>query len=257
MTRLLNNIKDPLAIINETRGKGKGGRGREGLMEEGKKVFKREIAPYLHNLLFLPPALLSDLVNQLILLTDHRDNILAFQKDTDSSLSIILSRVYTDTESDLNHLINTTLIYYDSLNQHNTESLLHSEQSRNASNAVDEYKRLLPQVINIINIVMSNVSEAMDNVDKTDEILENIKVCESVHLVYFDLISLSPSPPQILLQFHYSLLVDITDNINISRSVDGETETVLATARDTANVSALYMYVFNFILILIVYNVYY
>ena len=125
---------------------------------------------------FLPPALLYDLVNQLILLTDHRDSILAFQKDADSSLSIILSRVYTDTESDLNHLINTTLIYYDSLNQHNTDSLLHSEQSRNASNAVNEYKRLLPQVINIINIVMSNVSEAMDNVDKTNEILENIKV---------------------------------------------------------------------------------
>lgn len=189
---------------------------------------------------FLPPALLSDLVNQLILLTDHRDSILAFQKDADSSLSIILSRVYTDTESDLNHLINTTLIYYDSLNQHNTDSLLHSEQSRNASNAVNEYKRLLPQVINIINIVMSNVSEAMDNVDKTDEILENIKVCESVHLVYFDLIS--PSPSQILLQFHSSLLVDITDNINISRSVDNETETVLAAARDTANVSALYVF---------------
>ena len=193
----------------------------------------------------LPPALLSDLVNQLILLTDHRDSILAFQKDADSSLSIILSRIYTDTESDLNHLINTTLIYYDSLNQHNTDSLLHSEQSRNASNAVNEYKRLLPQVINIINIVMSNVSEAMDNVDKTDEILENIKVCESVHLVYFDLISslpLSPSPSQILLQFHYSLLVHITDNINISRSVDNGTETVLSTARDTANVSALYVF---------------
>ena len=189
----------------------------------------------------LPPALLSDLVNQLILLTDHRDSILAFQKDADSSLSIILSRIYTDTESDLNHLINTTLIYYDSLNQHNTDSLLHSEQSRNASNAVNEYKRLLPQVINIINIVMSNISEVMDNVDKTDEILENIKVCESVHLVYFDLISslpLSPSPSQILLQFHYSLLVHITDNINISRSVDNGTETVLSTARDTANVSA-------------------
>ena len=191
----------------------------------------------------LPLVLLSDLVNQLILLTDYRDNILAFQKDADSSVSIILSRVYTDTESDLNHLINTTLIYYDSLNQHNTESLLHSEQSRNASNAVNEYKRLLPQVINIINIVMSNISEAMDNVDKTDEILENIKVCESVHLVYFDPISsLPPSPPQILLQFHSSLLVHITDNINISRSVDSETETVLATARDTANVSALYVF---------------
>ena len=131
---------------------------------------------------------MSDLVNQLILLTDHSDNILAFQKDADSSLSIILSRVYTDTESDLNHLINTTLIYYDSLNQHNTDSLLHSEQSRNASNAFNEYKRLLPQVINIINIVLSNISEAMDNVDKTDEILENIKVCESVHLVYLDLL---------------------------------------------------------------------
>ena len=141
----------------------------------------------------LPLVLLSDLVNQLILLTDHRDSILAFQKDADSSLSIILSRIYTDTESDLNHLINTTLIYYDSLNQHNTDSLLHSEQSRNASNAVNEYKRLLPQVINIINIVMSNISEVMDNVDKTDEILENIKVCESVHLVYFDLLSLSLS----------------------------------------------------------------
>ena len=193
---------------------------------------------------FLPPVLLSDLVNQLILLTDHRDSILAFQKDADSSLSIILSRVYTDTESDVNHLINTTLIYYDSLNQHNTDSLLHSEQSRNASNAVNEYKRLLPQVINIINIVMSNISEAMDNVDKTDEILENIKVCESVHLVYFDLLSpsLSLSPSQILLQFHSSLLVHVTDNINIFRSVDNETETVLATARDTANVSALYVF---------------
>ena len=37
-------------------------------------------------------------------------------------------------------------------------------------------------------------------------------------------------------------MIDITDNINISRSVDNETETVLATARDTANVSALYVF---------------
>ena len=36
VTQLLNNIKDPLAVINETRGKRKRGRGREGLMEEGK-----------------------------------------------------------------------------------------------------------------------------------------------------------------------------------------------------------------------------
>ena len=34
VTQLLNNIKDPLGVINETRGKRK--RGREGLMEEGK-----------------------------------------------------------------------------------------------------------------------------------------------------------------------------------------------------------------------------
>ena len=54
MTHLLNNIKDPLAVINETRGKRRRGRGREGLMEEGKiweKVVKRENAPFLYNFL--------------------------------------------------------------------------------------------------------------------------------------------------------------------------------------------------------------
>ena len=41
VTQLLNDIKDPLAVINETRGKRKRGRGREGLMEEG-KIYYRE-----------------------------------------------------------------------------------------------------------------------------------------------------------------------------------------------------------------------
>ena len=37
MTQLLNNIKDPLAVINETRGKGKGGKGREGGTDGGRE----------------------------------------------------------------------------------------------------------------------------------------------------------------------------------------------------------------------------
>ena len=35
VTQLLNNIKDPLAVINETRGKGK--RGREGDTDGGRE----------------------------------------------------------------------------------------------------------------------------------------------------------------------------------------------------------------------------
>ena len=125
---------------------------------------------------YLSPVLLADLLLQLNQLMLHSDRLGSAKTQGDLSLNTILARMYTDIEQQLDHLINISMIFDTNLIQHDTRSLIHVEISRNTSNAVSEYKRLIPAVIDVLNNIMINISDIRDNVNYTDRLIQDIEV---------------------------------------------------------------------------------
>ena len=129
-----------------------------------------------NGLLFLSSVLLAGLLVQLDQLMSHNERLDSVKTQSDISLNTILTRMYTDIEQQLDHLINISMISDTNLIQHDMRSLIHVEISRNTSNAVSVYKRLIPSVIDILKNIMTNITDTRDNVNNTDRLIQDIEV---------------------------------------------------------------------------------
>ena len=129
-----------------------------------------------NGLLFLSSVLVAGLLVQLDQLMAHNERLDSVKTQADISLNTILTRMYTDIEQQLNHLINISMISDTNLIQYDMRSLIHAEISRNTSNAVSVYKRLIPSVIDILKNIMTNITDTRDNVNNTDRLIQDIEV---------------------------------------------------------------------------------
>ena len=127
------------------------------------------------NWIFLLLALLkdlSDLIGQLLL---NHEEITSALREGELALNI-LSRNYSDQERQLLQLKENTLKSYSSLSRHTITSQTHAELTRNATDAIRDYKMLLPRIINISMAVIENATAVAEVNALTERLLKEIEV---------------------------------------------------------------------------------
>lgn len=119
--------------------------------------------------------MLQNLTSLIDSLTLHYTKAIEAELFGNSSLYII-QRQYGYVQTRIDQLVELALVAFERLAEHTTLSQLHNELSRNASNAVAEYKMLLPAVVNVSQTVLDDVAELEDLHDVIERILINIQV---------------------------------------------------------------------------------
>lgn len=115
---------------------------------------------------------LSDLIDQLLL--NHED-VTSALREGELALDI-LSRDYLDQERHLLQLQENTLKSYANLSRHTVTSQTHAELTRNATDAIRDYKMLLPRVINISMAIIENATVVAEMNALTERLLKEIEV---------------------------------------------------------------------------------
>ena len=127
------------------------------------------------NWIFLHLALLKDLSDLIDRLLINHEDITSALREGELALDIRL-RHYLDQERRLLQLKENTLKSYANLSKHTVTSQTHAELTRNATDAIRDYKILLPHIINISMAVIENATDVAEVNTLTERLLKEIEV---------------------------------------------------------------------------------
>ena len=127
------------------------------------------------NSIFVLLVLLKDLSNLIDQLLLNHEDVTSALREGELALNILL-RDYLDQERHLLQLQENTLKSYANLSRHTITSQTHAELSRNATDAIRDYKMLLPRVINISMAIIENATVVAEVNILTERLLKEIEV---------------------------------------------------------------------------------